>query len=102
MYRLDITKRDGPYDGRWRIGKLRAAPACHRSPGCRADHEVVSGPPVDQGRRRRLLAMWSQRLYVDYALQRRATLHAMHSGTVLATDVCDADPYLLRAAKFHG
>lgn len=46
--------------------------------------------------------MWSQRLYVDYALQRRATLHALHSGTVLATDVCDADPYLLRAAKFHG
>ena len=46
--------------------------------------------------------MWSQRLYVDYALQRRATLHAVQSGTVLATDVCDADPYLLRAAKFHG
>ena len=46
--------------------------------------------------------MWSQRLYVDYALQRRATLHAVHSGTVLSTDVCDADPYLLRAAKFHG
>lgn len=46
--------------------------------------------------------MWSQRLYVDYALQRRATLHAVHSGTVLTTDVCDADPYLLRAAKFHG
>ena len=46
--------------------------------------------------------MWSQRLYVDYALQRRATLHALHSGTTAATDVCDADPYLLRAAKFHG
>jgi hypothetical protein len=46
--------------------------------------------------------MWSQRLYVDYALQRRATLHALHSGTTATTDVCDADPYLLRAAKFHG
>ena len=46
--------------------------------------------------------MWSQRLHVDYALKRRATLHALNSGGALATDVCDADPYLLRAAKFHG
>lgn len=46
--------------------------------------------------------MWSQRLYVDYALQRRATLHALQSGALGASDVCDADPYLLRAAKFHG
>ena len=41
-------------------------------------------------------------MYVDYALQRRATLNALHSGGVPATDFCDADPYLLRAAKFHG
>lgn len=47
--------------------------------------------------------MWSQRLHVDYALARRATLHALRSGgTLTRTDVCDADTYLLRAAKYHG
>lgn len=46
--------------------------------------------------------MWSQRGYVDYSLQRRATLVALFQGGALTTDVCDADPYLLRAAKFHG
>ncbi|HEX2497610.1 MAG: DUF5318 family protein [Actinomycetes bacterium] len=46
--------------------------------------------------------MWSQRGLVDYSLQRRATLVALFQGGALTTDVCDADPYLLRAAKFHG
>lgn len=47
--------------------------------------------------------MWSRRSVVDYSLQRRATLRALFGGDVMsATEVCDADPYLLRAAKFHG
>jgi hypothetical protein len=46
--------------------------------------------------------MWSQRAVVDYGLQRRATLTALMTGGALAADVCDADPYLLRAARFHG
>ncbi len=46
--------------------------------------------------------MWSQRSYVDYTLARRATLEALFTGGASPTDVCDADPYLLRAAKFHG
>ncbi len=46
--------------------------------------------------------MWSQRSVVDYGLQRRATLTALRMGGALAADVCDADPYLLRAARFHG
>jgi len=46
--------------------------------------------------------MWSQRAVVDYSLQRRATLAALFTGSATMTDVCDADPYLLRAAKFHG
>src|SRR5690349_5501272 len=47
--------------------------------------------------------MWSQRLHVDYALQRRATLHSLTAGGSLTlADVCDADTYLLKAAKFHG
>lgn len=46
--------------------------------------------------------MWSQRSVVDYSLQRRATLAALFRGTASTTDVCDADPYLLRAAQHHG
>jgi hypothetical protein len=46
--------------------------------------------------------MWSQRSFVNYALQRRATLTALFTGGATTMDVCDADPYLLRAAKFHG
>lgn len=46
--------------------------------------------------------MWSQRSVIDYALARRATLAALFSGGATTMDVCDADPYLLRAAKFHG
>jgi hypothetical protein len=43
-----------------------------------------------------------QRQVVDYALQRRALLADVHSGRVGVDDVCDASPYLLRAARFHG
>ncbi len=43
--------------------------------------------------------MKSQRAYIDYSLDKRATLRKLFRGVV---DACDADPYLLRAAKFHG
>ena len=46
--------------------------------------------------------MWSQRAVIDYSLQRRATLIALFKGAASTTDVCDADPYLLRAAQHHG
>ncbi|GEE00727.1 hypothetical protein nbrc107696_11730 [Gordonia spumicola] len=39
---------------------------------------------------------------IDYALARRATLARMRAGEIALADVCDADTYLLRAAKFHG
>ena len=43
------------------------------------------------------------RRLVSYALQRRAVLQNLYSGKVFnGFDICDADPYLLRAAKFHG
>lgn len=51
---------------------------------------------------RRLWSMRTQRQVVDYALQRRALLAAVHAGRVGLAEVCDASPYLLRAAKFHG
>ncbi|MCY7342217.1 MAG: DUF5318 domain-containing protein [Pseudonocardia sp.] len=43
-----------------------------------------------------------QRQVVDYALQRRTLLADVHSGKVGVAQVCDATPYLLRAAQFHG
>lgn len=39
---------------------------------------------------------------VDYALRRRALLAEVYSGRVAVVEVCDANPYLLRAAKYHG
>jgi hypothetical protein len=44
----------------------------------------------------------SRRSVVDYGLARRATLASVYSGHTTVADVCDAHPYLLRAAKFHG
>ncbi|GGM67040.1 hypothetical protein GCM10012275_41940 [Longimycelium tulufanense] len=46
--------------------------------------------------------MRTQRQVVDYALQRRALLADVYSGRVGVMEVCDASPYLVRAAKFHG
>jgi Family of unknown function (DUF5318) len=50
--------------------------------------------------RRNLSGM--RRSVVAYGLARRATLASVLSGRTTLTDVCDAHPYLLRAAKFHG
>jgi hypothetical protein len=44
----------------------------------------------------------TQRQVVDYALQRRALLADVHAGRVGTAEVCDASPYLMRAAQFHG
>lgn len=46
--------------------------------------------------------MRNQRQIVDYALKRRSVLEQFRAGHVAKKDVCDADPYLLRAARFHG
>jgi hypothetical protein len=43
-----------------------------------------------------------RRSVIDYALARRATLKSLHLGGASPRDVCDADPYLVRAARFHG
>lgn len=46
--------------------------------------------------------MADRRSVVNYALRRRATLASVHAGNTPLTDVCDAHPYLLRAARYHG
>jgi hypothetical protein len=46
--------------------------------------------------------MAARRSVVDYALAKRATLASLRSGHITMAEVCDAQPYLLRAAKFHG
>jgi hypothetical protein len=43
------------------------------------------------------------RRVVRYALQKRAVLQGVYGGQAFnGFDICDADPYLLRAARFHG
>jgi hypothetical protein len=66
-----------------------------RVPYINQDVDVITAP-------RRLSPVRTQRQVVDYALQRKALLAEVHSGRVGTMEVCDANPYLLRAAKFHG
>jgi len=42
------------------------------------------------------------RSVIDYALARRAALTDLQAGRVSRPEVCDANPYLLRAARYHG
>ena len=42
------------------------------------------------------------RAVVDYALARRATLAGLAAGRLSNRDVCDAQAYLIRAARYHG
>ena len=42
------------------------------------------------------------RAVVDYSLARRATLRDLARGRVTSHEVCDAQAYLIRAARYHG
>lgn len=48
--------------------------------------------------------MWSRRLEVSYALQRRAKLEALRrpGRALYEDDPCDAEPILVRSALHHG
>ncbi len=39
---------------------------------------------------------------LDYVLARRAVLEQIKQNALMAQSLCDADPYLLRAARYHG
>ena len=51
---------------------------------------------------RTLLPVPGRRSVVDYSLQRRAVLADVYAGRTGLFEVCDASPYLSRAAKYHG
>jgi hypothetical protein len=51
---------------------------------------------------RTLAAVPGRRSVVDYSLQRRALLADVYAGRTGLFEVCDASPYLSRAAKYHG
>lgn len=42
------------------------------------------------------------RLVVNYGLVRQAALARLRKGSLHRAEACDADPYLLRAARYHG
>lgn len=46
--------------------------------------------------------MRTQRSVIDYSLAKRAALVDLFAGRIAPAEVCDAHPYLLRAAKYHG
>ncbi|MGY1770223.1 DUF5318 family protein [Blastococcus sp. SYSU D00813] len=46
--------------------------------------------------------MPGRRSVVDYSLQRRAVLAGVQAGRTSLYEVCDASPYLTRAARYHG
>jgi hypothetical protein len=58
--------------------------------------------PQPSARQRSLVTVRLQRQVVDYALRRRSLLAEVYSGRIGVSEVCDANPYLLRAAKYHG
>jgi len=58
--------------------------------------------PRRSARGRTLVTVRLQRQVVDYALRRRSLLAEVYSGRTGVSEVCDANPYLLRAAKYHG
>ena len=51
---------------------------------------------------RTLTGVPGRRSVVDYSLHRRAVLADVYAGRTGLFEVCDASPYLSRAAKYHG
>lgn len=59
-------------------------------------------PATARPTRRTLARVWSQRAVIDYSLARRATLTELTGGGASLDEACDAHPYLLQTAKYHG
>jgi hypothetical protein len=80
MYRTDTSKTLADASGAAQLRSHRQAASARRSLG----------------------DVWSQRSVIDYSLARRAVLTDLLRGRATAHDACDAHPYLLRAARYHG
>ena len=80
-------------------GTVALSPDVGRDPVAPRAPTPPSGRPVPAGS---LQQVRTQRGQVDYALQRRALLAGVLAGRTGVSEVCDASPYLLRAAKYHG
>ena len=90
MYQLDTSQN---LHGRRQQGKFQANRAWRNGVVARRSVSAMSRHPgVDP----------TARGVVDYALARRAALFGLASGRARDADVCDAQPYLLRAARYHG
>src|SRR4051794_17577692 len=68
-----------------------------RNDGCRRSQSAPERAAL-----RTLTAVPGRRSVVDYSLQRRALLADVYAGRTGLFEVCDASPYLSRAAKYHG
>jgi hypothetical protein len=98
MYQLDTSRDPTGIVADWQIPDERNDPvtswdgsARERSARRTLSAMSVRGPLVAQARS-----------VVDYALVRRSALADLAAGRVTRHEVCDAQPYLLRAARYHG
>jgi hypothetical protein len=84
-------------------GQSRSIAPVYRLDTSVAGNEHIRADPTPHGRVAEYPGrVLTQRQVVDYALQRRALLADVYAGRVGTAAVCDAGPYLLRAARFHG
>lgn len=98
MYQFDTSQDPSGIRAEWQIPGERSGSSTPSDASAAAlvarrtlSAMSVRGPLVAQARS-----------VVDYALVRRATLADLASGRVGRHEVCDAQPYLLRAARYHG
>src|SRR3569623_3625353 len=77
------------------VGTGASVPGVPVTPGA-ARERPAGGPGAYIG------AVPGRRSVVDYSLQRRAVLAEVYAGRTGLFEVCDASPYLSRAAKYHG
>src|SRR3954453_18211324 len=92
------TRILGEPSGRW---SARTA-ARGRRRGGRGRRVSYAGTDRRASSVRTLTAVPGRRSVVDYSLQRRAVLADVYAGRTGLFEVCDASPYLSRAAKYHG
>jgi hypothetical protein len=100
MYRDDTSTGDRDDTGRCPGGGRAGASVTRPQPARAAAELLVSADGVGPGAY--IGAVPGRRSVVDYSLQRRSVLADVYAGRTGLFEVCDASPYLSRAAKYHG